>query len=127
MVETAKILPLEVPRTANVAALEGELSALWRSAAEDPAIRQAVTRACALTLLAYVESEEAGREVSGLIGEATRQTPFRAVIMISEPQAAPAGLMAWVSAHCHLPTAGEKQVCCEEVTRTEIWAMSLCP
>lgn len=116
MVENAKILPLDVPRSANVAALEAELPALWRSAAEDPATQQAVTRACALTLLIYVESEEAGREVSGLISEATRQTPFRAVIMIAEPQATPAGLAAWVSAHCHLPTAGEKQVCCEEVT-----------
>jgi len=116
VVETAKILPLEVPRSANVAALEAELSALWRSAAEDPATRQAVTRACALTLLTYVESEEAGREVSGVISEAMRQTPFRAVIMIAEAQATPAGLEAWVSAHCHLPTAGEKQVCCEEVT-----------
>ena len=73
MVETVKILPLEVPRSANVAALEAELSALWRSAAEDPATRQAVTRACALTLLIYVESEEAGREVSGLISEATAE------------------------------------------------------
>jgi glucose-6-phosphate dehydrogenase assembly protein OpcA len=116
VVETARIVPLDVPRSANVAELEAELSALWRSAAEDPTTRQAVTRACALALLVYVESEEAGREVSGVISEAMRQTPFRAVIMISEPQAAPAGLAAWVSAHCHLPTAGEKQVCCEEVT-----------
>lgn len=116
MAETANKLPLEVPRQVDVAALEAELSALWRSAAEDPATRQAVTRACALTLLTYVESEEAGREVSRLISEVTRQTPFRAVIMINEPQAAPAGLRAWVSAHCHLPTAGEKQVCCEEIT-----------
>jgi len=116
VVETANKLPLEVPRQVDVAALEAELSALWRSAAEDPATRQAVTRACTLTLLTYVESEEAGREVSNLISEATQQTPFRAVIMIDEPQATPPGLRAWISAHCHLPTAGEKQVCCEEIT-----------
>ncbi len=116
MIETAKIQPFGLSRQADVAALEAELSALWRSVAEDPATRQAVTRACALTLLVYVDSEEAGREVSSLISEATRQTPFRAVIMIAEPQATPTGLAAWVSAHCHLPAAGEKQVCCEEVT-----------
>jgi glucose-6-phosphate dehydrogenase assembly protein OpcA len=109
-------LSLEVPREVDVAALEAELSALWRSAAENSTSQQAVTRACTLTLLTYVESEEAGREVSNLISEATQQTPFRAVILIDEPQATPAGLRAWISAHCHLPTAGEKQVCCEEIT-----------
>lgn len=103
-------------RPANVAELEAELSALWRSAGEDPKIGQAVTRACALTLLVYVESEEAGREVSNLISQVTAQNPCRAVVMIARPEATPARLTAWVSAHCHLPAAGEKLVCCEQVS-----------
>ena len=104
------------PRPANVADLEAELSALWRSAAEDPEAKNAVTRACTLTLLIYVESDEAAYEMNELVAEVTRQNPCRAIIMVLEPQAAPSGLEAWVSAHCHLPVAGEKQVCSEQIT-----------
>jgi len=54
--------------------------------------------------------------VTNLVAEVTRQNPCRAIIMILEPEAASSGLEAWVSAHCHLPVAGEKQVCSEQVT-----------
>ena len=104
------------PRQANVADLEGELSALWRSAAEGPGAEYAVMRACTMTLLIYVESDEAAYEVTNLVAEATRQNPCRAIIMMLEPEATASGLEAWVSAHCHLPVAGEKQVCSEQVT-----------
>jgi glucose-6-phosphate dehydrogenase assembly protein OpcA len=104
------------PRPANVADLEAELSALWRSAADDPAAKNAVTRACTLTLLIYVESDEAAYEVNNLVAEVTRQNPCRAIIMMLEPEASSSGLEAWVSAHCHLPVAGEKQVCSEQIT-----------
>jgi glucose-6-phosphate dehydrogenase assembly protein OpcA len=99
-----------------MADLEAELSALWRSAAEDPAAQNAVTRACTLTLLIYVESDEAAYEVNSLVAEVTRQNPCRAIIMMLEPQVTPSGVEAWVSAHCHLPVAGEKQVCSEQIT-----------
>jgi glucose-6-phosphate dehydrogenase assembly protein OpcA len=76
----------------------------------------AVTRACALTLLVYVESEEDGREVSNLISAVTQQHPCRAIVIVAEPEAAPPALTASISAHCHLPAAGAKQVCCEQIT-----------
>jgi glucose-6-phosphate dehydrogenase assembly protein OpcA len=117
--ETLQPILLGEPRPVNVAEIEADLSALWRSAADDPALQNAVTRACTLTLLIYVESEDAGREVNDLIAEVTRQNPCRAIVLIAEPEAALAGLAAWISARCHLPAAGEKQVCSEQVT---IWA-----
>jgi len=107
---------LDEPRPVNVSNLEAELSALWRTAAEDAAAETAVTRACTLTLLIYVESDEAAYEVTNLVAEVTRQNPCRAIIMTLEPGAASSGLEAWVSAHCHLPVAGEKQVCSEQIT-----------
>jgi glucose-6-phosphate dehydrogenase assembly protein OpcA len=113
---TIEPIGLGEPRAAGVADLEAELSALWLSAAEDPAAKNAVTRACTLTLLIYVESDEAAYEVTNLIAEVTRQNPCRAIIMMLEPEASPSGLEAWVSAHCHLPVAGEKQVCSEQIT-----------
>jgi len=113
---TIEPIGLGEPRAADVADLEAELSALWRSAAEDSAAKNVVTRACTLTLLIYVESDEAADEVNNLVAEVTRQNPCRAIIMMLEPEASPSGLEAWVSAHCHLPVAGEKQVCSEQIT-----------
>jgi len=104
------------PREANVSALTAELDALWRSATEDAESPNAVIRACALTLLVYTESEEAGREVSNLLGALTLQNPCRALIMVVRPEESAAGLSAWISAVCHLPAPGEKQVCCEHIT-----------
>jgi glucose-6-phosphate dehydrogenase assembly protein OpcA len=113
---TIEPIGLGEPRPVNVADLEGELSALWRSAAEDPAAENAVMRACTLTLLIYVESDEAANDVTSLVAEVTRQNPCRAIIMMLEPEAPTSGIEAWVSAHCHLPVAGEKQVCSEQIT-----------
>ena len=116
MAGTIEPIGLGEPRPVNVADLEAELSALWRSAAEDPAAENAVTRACTLTVLIYVESDEAAYDVTSLVAEVTRQNPCRAIIMMLEPEAASSGIEAWVSAHCHLPVAGEKQVCSEQIT-----------
>jgi len=119
MSDTHQLLTLGEPRPAQVAELEAELSALWRSAAEGPepaAADHAVIRACALNLLVYVESEEEGREVSNVVSQVTLQNPCRAIVMIAEPTSSRTGLTAWISAHCHLPVGGEKQVCSEEIS-----------
>jgi glucose-6-phosphate dehydrogenase assembly protein OpcA len=116
MSETLQLLTFGEPRPARVADLEAELSALWRSAAEGPEGSQAVIRACALNLLVYVESEEEGREVSNVVSQVTLQNPCRAIVMITEPTSPRTALTAWISAHCHLPVAGEKQVCSEEIS-----------
>ncbi len=116
MAEQPPTMILAEPRAASVANLEAELSALWRSAPEEPSTGEAVTRSCALTLLVYVESEAEGREVNDLIGAVTAQNPCRVIILIGEPLGSPAGLDATISAHCHLPQPGAKQVCCEQIT-----------
>ncbi len=119
MTKTLHSLTGDAPRPVNIAELEAELSALWRSAAEDPETHHPVTRACALTLLVYVENEQVARQATNLIAEVTHQNPCRAVVMIAESGAEPAGLEAEISAHCHLPAPGEKQVCCEQIS---LWA-----
>ena len=106
------------PQPANVAEIEAGLSAMWRSAAESVGSKSAVTRASALTLLIYVDAEEAAREVGGLIAEVTLQNPCRAVLMVMDPKGSPPGVMASVSAHCHLSPEGGKQICSEQITLT---------
>jgi glucose-6-phosphate dehydrogenase assembly protein OpcA len=100
---------------ASVASLEDELSDLWRAAAEDPETDHPVMRASVLTLLAFVESEEAGRETFELVSHVIAQNPCRAIFMVAEPKERPEGLSAWISAQCHLPPSGPRQVCCEQI------------
>jgi len=100
---------------ANVAALEDELSELWRAAAEDPGTEHPVMRASVLTLVAFVESEDEGRETFNLISRVIAQNPCRAILMVAEPREHPEGLSAWISAQCHLPPSGARQVCCEQI------------
>jgi glucose-6-phosphate dehydrogenase assembly protein OpcA len=113
---TLQEFALGEPRPANVGEIEAGLSAMWRSAAEASGANSPVTRASALTLLVYVEREEEAREVSNLLAEVTRQNPCRAVVMVMDPKGSPPSLMASVSAHCHMPVEGEKQICSEQIT-----------
>lgn len=100
---------------ANVGALEAELSELWRAAAEDPGTEHPVMRASVLTLLAFVENEDDGRDTFNLISRVIAQNPCRAILMAAEPKERPEGLSAWISAQCHLPPSGARQVCCEQI------------
>ena len=100
---------------ANVATLEAELSALWRSAAEDRGTEHPVMRASVLNLIAFVESEQQGRETIDLISHIIAQNPCRAILLLAEPGKHPDGLKAWISAQCHLPSSGARQVCCEQI------------
>lgn len=104
------------PRPANVAELEADLAALWRTAASDPEIHHPVTRACALTLVIYAEEKSQEQEVLALIPRITPQNPCRAVIVVARPGEVPSELSGRIAAHCQLPAAGEKEVCCEEVS-----------
>jgi glucose-6-phosphate dehydrogenase assembly protein OpcA len=116
MTETITSLASSKPRQVDIADIESELSELWRSLAGESHDPNAVTRACALTLVVYVDREEAVQEVNDLIAQLTRQTPCRAIIVAAQPETQPAGVSAWISAHCHLPVAAEKQVCCEQIS-----------
>ena len=113
---TLQQIALGEPRPANVAEIEASLSAMWSSAAESAGADSTATRASALTLVVYVDCEEAAREVSNLMAEVTRQNPCRTVLMVMDPKGSPPGLMASVSAHCHLASDGEKQICSEQIT-----------
>lgn len=100
----------------DVAAVEAELTSLWQSAAEPHDAEGAVMRACVLNLLVYVEDEESLATASGVIAEITRYHPCRAIVLTRHAFAEAHAITAWVSAHCRLPVAGSKQVCCEQIT-----------
>lgn len=107
---------LQEPRPANVGEIEAGLAAMWRGGAEPAGPTSTATRASALTLLVYTEGEGAASEVSGLLADVTAQNPCRAVVMVMDPHGSPPGLIASISAHCHMPVEGEKQFCSEQIT-----------
>jgi glucose-6-phosphate dehydrogenase assembly protein OpcA len=113
---TIQEFALGEPRPANVAEIEASLSAMWSSAGASAGADSVATRASALTLLVYVDCEQAAREVSNLIAEVSQQNPCRAVMMVVDPKGSPPGLMASVSAHCHMVPEGGKQICSEQIT-----------
>jgi glucose-6-phosphate dehydrogenase assembly protein OpcA len=106
----------EHPQTfIDVAAIERELTALWKNAGEEDDEHGGVIRACVLNLLVYLPDHEGIFDVGELLTEITTAYPSRAIIMVANPTAGSA-ISAWVTSRCTLPTATSKQVCCEQVT-----------
>ena len=113
---TLQGLALGEPRPANVGEIEAGISAMWRSAAGGSGAETSVTHASALTLLVYVDCQKSAQEVSNMLAEVTQQNPCRAVVMVMDPTGSPPGVTASISAHCHIPMEGERQICSEQIT-----------
>jgi glucose-6-phosphate dehydrogenase assembly protein OpcA len=114
---TASRLPLDQIHV-DVRTIERELSAIWRSAADErePA-RTSVTRTCVLNLVVLTFDGMRGVEpATAVIDRLTAQHPNRAVVVGVDAQAAVPYLDAWVQAHCQLPAPGRPQVCGEQIT-----------
>lgn len=103
------------PHPASVSQIEADLSEMWHSALAPSPEHPAPTRACALTLLIYVESEEAGVELGELIRQVTLDNPCRAIVIVADSSSPEPGLTAWVSAHCHFSAEAGTQICSEEI------------
>ena len=107
--------------SADPAAIERELSELWRIEAEllkqlgEP--HHSLARVLLLTLAVYAPSPaqaQAAREIA--IALNPRQ-PSRAIIMeVLGEAAAGKPLEAWVTLHCPRPAHGQQQVCGEQIT-----------
>jgi glucose-6-phosphate dehydrogenase assembly protein OpcA len=109
-------------RSADPAAIERELSEMWRIEAEllkqlgEP--QHTLARVLLLTLAVYSPNPvlaQAAREVA--IALNPRQ-PARAIIMevLGQAGATEQPLEAWVTLHCPRPTNGQQQVCGEQIT-----------
>ncbi|MFL5800429.1 MAG: glucose-6-phosphate dehydrogenase assembly protein OpcA [Roseiflexaceae bacterium] len=116
--------PLGERTRIDVRAIERELTALWKQAAEDQDEGgQAVTRTCVLNLLVATTGGRALAEATATIARLTARHPNRAIVISAVPAVANPGaihepplLDAWVQAHCQMPGPGRPQVCCEQIT-----------
>ena len=113
---TLEKIPLGEPRPVKVAGIESGLTDMWISARDPESTEPQVARASALTLLVYTDCEDSAREVTNLMAAVTRQNPCRSVVMVVDAKGSPPGLTASISAHCHLPSGGDKQFCSEQIT-----------
>jgi glucose-6-phosphate dehydrogenase assembly protein OpcA len=123
---TANTLPAPLGERTHidVRAIERELTALWKQAAEEQnGGVQAVTRTCVLNLLVATPGGRELEDATETIARLTAYHPNRAIVISAndtadvgaEGRAAPL-LDAWVQAHCQLPGPGRPQVCCEQIT-----------
>jgi len=114
---TAPTLPTLGERTPiDVRAIERELTALWKQAAESQDEGgQAVTRTCVLNLI-VVTSGSGTERATDTIARLTARHPNRAIVVDAAPNAPDDLLDAWVQAHCQMPGPGRPQVCCEQIT-----------
>ncbi len=107
---------IERRRPVDVAAIERELTELWKAAAEakDGAAADAVMRVCLLNLLVFITDEAHFGEVSEVVAKVTESAPCRAIIMHADLSRTVTETHAWIASHCHLDDQ-MRQVCCEEI------------
>jgi glucose-6-phosphate dehydrogenase assembly protein OpcA len=103
-------------RRVDVAAVEHEITQLWKAAAEDTLGGQPVVRACVLNLIAYAPSQDVAHRINEVISQVSGRHPSRSIIMVAERGARSARLQASISAHCQIAPEGGKRVCSEQIT-----------
>ena len=103
-------------RPVDVAAIEHELTQLWKAAAEDTLGDRPVVRACVLNLVAYAPSQNVARHANEVISQVSGRHPSRSVIMVAGRRARSARLQASISAHCEIDPEGGRKVCSEQIT-----------
>ncbi len=92
-----------------------DLEALWVELGQsDPDKRNAVLRACALTLLVALDENDDAQEASETVAELMHEHPSRAIVLRVDPQ--PGGALdARVVAQCWMPFGRRQQICCERI------------
>src|SRR5215467_10882172 len=97
-------VPVEISR------IDQELKKLWQDS------EGAMTRASLMNLAVY--SEEAGslNKNTQLMAKMTENHACRAIVIEADCNATEDRVDAWISAHCHVSSAGSKQICSEQIS-----------
>jgi glucose-6-phosphate dehydrogenase assembly protein OpcA len=105
-------------RSVNLENIEKGLTALWQAAGKPRPgeTEQPVTRACVFNLVICVDGDDQLDEATETIAQITWSYPCRAIVLELKPEEPRSEIIAYISAHCQLPTATGKKVCCEQIT-----------
>jgi glucose-6-phosphate dehydrogenase assembly protein OpcA len=110
---------LDEPREVDIAAIERELTLLWKEAAEPTEAGGApVVRACSLNLIVVVGNDSEVAPISDIVGDVSLEHPSRIFLVVADDRGAASSIDAYISARCSIPVPGGKQVCCEQINLT---------
>ncbi len=90
--------------------IEQELKKLWHEG------EGAMTRASLMNLVVYSEQPGSLSANTQLMARITEDHACRAIVIEADCNAEQDGVSAWISAHCHVSSAGSKQVCSEQIS-----------
>ena len=100
-----------------VDAIEKEVISFWQTATEDKEkLPYEAVREYQLNLLSYLPNEGLYERAVNTLTELTSSHPCRAIAMLADPEAEEDELTAYLSLYRHSPAAGDKTVCCEQIT-----------
>jgi glucose-6-phosphate dehydrogenase assembly protein OpcA len=94
----------------EVGKIGSELKKLW---AEGGGTK---TRASLVNLAVYSEERGSLPRNTKIISEMTEDHACRAIVIEANPSAKENHVEAWINVHCHVPRAGSKQVCSEQLS-----------
>ena len=97
-------MPVEIGK------IDRELKRLWQEG------EGAATRASLINFAVFCESAGKMNEMTDVIAQITKDHACRAILIGMDETIEHAPVQACIMAHCHLGKAGQKQVCCEQIT-----------
>ena len=101
---TSPGLPVEVGD------IDRQLGLLWEHS------DAAKARASLVNLVIYSEAPDAIAANTPLLSALAADHAFRALLVQGRPDAPNSGVHAWITAHCHLRDARQKEICSEQIT-----------
>jgi len=97
-------LPVELDK------IDSELKKLWQEG------EGMMTRASLINLAIYSEAPGSLEENTRLIAKLTEDHAGRAIVIEAKQTAKENRVEAWISAHCHVGRAGDRQICSEQLS-----------
>src|SRR6266403_6132874 len=94
----------------DVGKIDQELKKLWRES------EGAATRASLMNLAVYSEEPGSLNNNTQLMARITEDHACRAIVVEADCNATDDRVDAWISAHCHVSHAGNKQICSEQIS-----------
>ena len=93
-----------------ISKIDPELKKLWQDSAG------AMTRASLMNLAVYSEKPGSLNNNTQLMAKITENHACRAIVVEADCNATDDRVDAWISAHCHVSHAGNKQICSEQIS-----------
>ena len=94
----------------EIGKIEQELKKLWHEG------EGAMTRASLMNLAVYSEEPGSLNNNTQLMAKITENHACRAIVTEADCRSEENRVDAWISAHCHVSSAGNKQVCSEQIS-----------